>query len=60
MADNFLPRRKSAEADGDRQSACENTYGSFFHGQLIPIGAKVIFKPAETRQDGTSKMEPHL
>ena len=58
MAENFLPRRKSAEADGDRQSAWDNTHNSIFHGQLIPIGAKVILKPAETKQDGTSKMEP--
>ena len=58
MVENFLPRRKSAEADGDRQSAWEKTHGLFFHGQLIPIGANVVFKPAETKQDGTSKMEP--
>ena len=58
MAENLLPRRKSAEADGDRLSPWEKTHDSPFMGQLIPIGAKVIVKPAETRQEGTSDMEP--
>ena len=45
MAENVLPRGKSAEADGDRQSPWEKTHGSAFTGQLIPIGAKVwLFK----------------
>ena len=57
MAENCLPRRKSAEADGDRLNPWDKTHESPFTSQLIPIGAKVIFKPAETKQDGTAKMD---
>ena len=41
-----------------RHATWELTHGTSFPGKLIPIGAKVIFKPAETKQEGTSKMEP--
>ena len=34
------------------------THGSAFVVQLIPIGVKVIFKPAETKQDSAANMEP--
>ena len=42
----------------DRASPWAMTHGSSCTGHLIPLGAKVIFKPAETKQEGTSKMEP--
>ena len=42
----------------DRASPWALTHGSSCTGHLIPFGAKVIFKPAETKQEGTSKMEP--
>ena len=42
----------------DRVSPWEITHGNSFPGTLIPLGAKVILKPAETKQEGTSKMEP--
>jgi len=34
------------------------THGDEFHGERIPFGAKVIFKPAETKDVGRSKFEP--
>ena len=42
----------------DRASPWALTHGSSCTGHLIPFGAKVICKPAETKQEGTSKMEP--
>ena len=56
--ENVLPSRESVVADGERTSPWEKTHGEPLSGKLIPLGAKVIIKPSETKGDSTSKMEP--
>ncbi|MFM7985196.1 MAG: hypothetical protein ACKPKO_38350, partial [Candidatus Fonsibacter sp.] len=29
-----------------------------FYGKLVPFGAKVVFKPSDTKSDSTTKVEP--
>ena len=53
-----MPCRKLAAVDGERISRWERTHGELFYGKLIPIGAKVIIKPSETKRVSTLKMEP--
>ena len=59
--ENVLPSREPAAAGVERTSPWENkAHGEplFFYGKLIPLGAKVIIKPSETKSDSTSNMEP--
>ncbi|MFM7990295.1 MAG: hypothetical protein ACKPKO_64370, partial [Candidatus Fonsibacter sp.] len=43
---------------GGGTSPWEMTHGEPFYGKLIPFGAKVVFKPSDTKSDSTSTMEP--
>ena len=54
----MLPFRRSVEADADRSSPWGKTHGEFCTGKMIPLGAKVIFKPVEFKREGPSKMGP--
>ena len=59
MMENVFPSRESVVVDGERTSPWEKTHGEPFNGQLIPLGAKVIIKPSETKGDFTSRWNLH-
>ncbi|MFM7987357.1 MAG: hypothetical protein ACKPKO_49395, partial [Candidatus Fonsibacter sp.] len=58
MLEYVLPCRESGHPVGDKSSPWERTHGEAFSGKLIPLGAKVMLKPANTKSDSTSEMEP--
>ncbi|MFM7982024.1 MAG: hypothetical protein ACKPKO_22165, partial [Candidatus Fonsibacter sp.] len=58
LMENVITRRKSGAPDGDSSSPWELTHGEPFYGKLIRFGAKVVFKPSDTKSDSTAKMEP--
>ena len=58
MMENVLPSRESAAVDVERNIPWEKMHGEPFYGKFIPLGAKAIIKPSETKGDSTSKMEP--
>ncbi len=53
-----MPCRKLVAADGEKTSPWAKKQGEPFYGKLIPIGAKVIVKPSDSKGASTSKMEP--